>query len=100
MRGELRVATAANGFAILTTPSPASYLRCVVALVLRHGFLPWGRYIPPMTDESVHPTLHRGRLRILAGWDALMGYHLLADSAEAETFLRDFATRRGASSGP
>lgn len=94
----LSIRTAANDFAVLETPSCMLYAWCALVLVLRHGFFPWGRYVPPLTDQSVYPTLRRGRLSLLAGWDIDSGYHFLASSPEADRFLRAFAARRGAAS--
>ena len=94
----LSVRTAANNFAVFETSSCLRYVWCALVLVLRHGFLPWGRYVPPLTDQAIYPTLRRRRVLLLAGWDINSGYHFLANSPEADGFLRAFAARRGAAS--
>ena len=82
--------TAANGFAHVTTLSRARYAWLSLLLHFRHAFWRWGSYVPPVADESIHPTFIRGRLRLLAGWDHWLGYYLLATDPESSEFLRAF----------
>jgi hypothetical protein len=87
---------AANGFAVLETHSPAAYVWWTAVLIVRHGFIPWGRLSASLPDQSIYPTFRRRRLRLLAGWDVCGGFHLMADSSAADAFLRAFAAQRGA----
>jgi len=82
--------TAETGFAWVTTHSRLQYWRLCLILVFRYGFLRWGRYIPPITDEAIFPDYVRFGLRIHAGWDNWMGYDLLAANEASDAFLRRF----------
>jgi hypothetical protein len=62
-------------------------------LVFRHGFYRRGVYMPritEITDEAIHPSYHRGKLKILAGWDNWCGYDWFANDEATDAFLRDF----------
>lgn len=85
--------TAANGLAWISTHSRSEYWRLCFLLVFRHGFVRWGRYIPPITDEAIFPDYVRFGLRIHAGWDNWMGYDLLAANQRTDDFLRHFYLR-------
>ena len=82
--------TAACGFAWVTAYSRLEYWRLSLLLVFRYGFVRWGRYIPPITDEAIFPDFVRFGLRIQAGWDSWMGYDLLAANERSDVFLRRF----------
>ena len=82
--------TAASGFAWVTTHSRLRYWRLCITLVFRYGFLRWGRYVPPITDEAIFPDYVRFGLRIHAGWDNWTGYHLLAANERSSAFLQRF----------
>ena len=85
-----QLSTAANGYAWITTHSRSEYWRLALILVFRYGFIRWGRYVLPITDEAIFPNYVRRGLRINAGWDNCMGYDLLAANERSDTFLRRF----------
>ena len=91
--GAAQLHTAANGYAWITTHSRSEYWRLGFTLVFRYGFVRWGPYIPPITDEAIFPDYRRWGLRINAGWDNWMGYDLLAANERSDTFLRRFFLR-------
>jgi hypothetical protein len=82
--------TAANGLAWITTFSSRQSRRLSLLLMFRYGFWRWGIWIPAITDEAIFPDFVRFRLRVLAGYDHWMGYHLLADNPGSDVFLRQF----------
>lgn len=82
--------TAANGFACISTFSRKQRRRLALLLVFRYGFLRWGVYVPPVTDDAIFPDFVRWGMRIYSGWDNWMGYDLLAANAKSDVFLRHF----------
>lgn len=67
--------------------------------MFRYGFLRWGVWIPPITDDAVYPDFIRGKLRIYAGYDNWFGYDLLASNAPTDAFLQRFYERHCKSDG-
>jgi hypothetical protein len=59
-------------------------------LTFRYGFYRFGLYVPPITDEAVHPRFHRGALVIESGWDNWHGYDWFAGNEDTDKFLRLF----------
>jgi len=80
--------TTAKGFAEITTFSLAQYLRLVTILIVHYGFRLKGEYIPPVTDESIYPSLVCRQISILTGWNRWFGYYLLADAEATDAFCR------------
>ena len=81
---------AANGLACIATRSRLQYWRLCLILVFRYGFLRRGRYVLPVTDDAIFPDYVRSGLRILAGWDNWLSFHLLAANEQSDAFLRRF----------
>jgi hypothetical protein len=90
---QIDLSTAANGHALISTFSPRQRRRLGLLLILRYGFLRWGRLVPPIADAAVYPDLIRWGMRIHSGWDNWIGYDLLASNQKTDEFLRGFFTR-------
>lgn len=89
----IELSTAASGFAWVTTHSKRQRTRLGRLLMFRYGFWRWGAYVPPITDEAIYPDFIRWGLRLHSGWDACVGYDLLAANAKSDAFLRRFYVR-------
>ena len=87
---QIDLSTAANGYALVSTFSSRQRLRLGLLLVFRYGFLRWGVYVPPITDDAVYPSFVRWGMRIHSGWDNWIGYDLLASNEKTDAFLRAF----------
>jgi hypothetical protein len=87
---EVRLETAANGYAMLSTHSARQRRRLGLLLMFRYGFWRWGIGVPPMADDAVYPSFRRFGLRIDSGWDNWIGYDLLACNEASDEFLRQF----------
>ena len=59
-------------------------------LMFRYGFFRWGSYVPPVTDEAIHLSYIRGKLKILSGWDNWFGYDWFADNVQTDPFIEKF----------
>jgi len=86
--GRVVLETAANGFAWVMTESGGRYLWLASLLRLRHGFGRSGSAVVG-PDQTLFPDFVRGDLRLHAGRDSWVGYHLLATDLASDGFLRD-----------
>ena len=59
-------------------------------LMFNYGFTRKGKYMPPLTDESIYPDFIKGDLKICAGWDVWFGYDWFADNDKTDQFLKKF----------
>lgn len=89
MDKEFEFHTTHEGRARITTFSFWRSWKLSLLLMFRYGFLRWGIYIPPFTDEAIHPSYYRGKLKILAGWDNWFGYDWFAANEETDIFLKN-----------
>lgn len=80
----------ANGRVCISTFGFWKSWKVSLLLMFRYGFYRWGPYVPPITDEAVHPRFHRGKLVIESGWDNWFGYDWFADNKETDDFLKKF----------
>ena len=71
------------------------YLWLRLLLAFKYRFVSRGQWVMSPTDEFLHPSLVRGELCILAGWDDFSGFHLLADNDATAAFLERFAANHG-----
>lgn len=83
----------ASGRVTISTFSFWRSWKVSLLLMLRYGFYRWGPYVPPITDEAVHPRFHRGKLIIESGWDNWFGYDWSGTNRETDIFLLDFYER-------
>ena len=86
---------ASNGFCEITTDSLIVRMKLGILLTIRYGFYRWGVCIPAVTDDAIHPSFIRFNQCILTGWDNWMGYYLLAENEETDSFLRFFYQKHG-----
>lgn len=84
---------AADGHVWIRTESKAAFKRIRRTLIFRHGFIRWGSWIPPITDEAIFPDYIRWGLRIRSGWDNWVGFDFLAANNATDTFLIAFADK-------
>ncbi len=96
----IRLTTAASGFAWIYTSSRRQHRNLGLLLVFRYGFLRWGIYVPPITDDAIYPDYWRWDMRIHSGWDNWMGYHLIATDPVSDRFLREFYAKHCVSTEP
>ncbi|MFH2043868.1 MAG: hypothetical protein ABIK92_01835 [Pseudomonadota bacterium] len=82
--------TTHNGRLRISTFSFWRSWKVSLLLMLRYGFHRKGTYIPPVTDQAIHPSYYRGKMIILSGWDNWFGYDWLADNEETDSFLKVF----------
>lgn len=83
----------ASGRIVISTFSFWRSWKVSLLLMFRYGFYRWGAYVPPITDEAVHPRFHRGKLVIESGWDNWFGYDWFATNEETDIFLSNFYDR-------
>jgi len=83
----------ANGRVCISTFSFWKSWKVSLLLMFRYGFYRWGLYVPPITDEAIHPGFRRCKLIIESGWDHWSGYDWFSDNKEADDFLRKFYYR-------
>ena len=84
------ISKTAHGHVRISTFSFWKSWKVSLLLMFRYGFYRWGLYVPPITDEAVHPRFHRGKLVIESGWDNWFGYDWFADNDATDNFLRIF----------
>jgi hypothetical protein len=80
----------AEGRVSIETESLKESWRISLLLMFRYGFFRWGIYIPPITDEAIHPNFVRFNLKICAGWDNWSCYYFFADNPQTDSFLLKF----------
>ena len=80
----------ANDRVVISTFSFLKSWKVSLLLMFRYGFYRWGPYVPPITDEAVHPSFLRGKLKIHTGWDNWEGYDWFAENEETDKFLIKF----------
>ena len=90
MSPKAEISLAHNGRVRITTFDVWTSWKISLLLMLRYGFFRWGTYIPPITDEAVHPSYYRLKLKIHAGWDSWFGYDWLAENEATDVFLKVF----------
>jgi hypothetical protein len=90
MKDGFELLTAEEGRIRITTFGVWRSWKVSLLLMFRYGFYRRGVYIAPITDDAIHPSYYRGKLKILAGWDNWFGYDWFADNEATNTFLRDF----------
>lgn len=90
MRKEFQISTTHDGRPRITTFSLCQSWRVSLLLMFRYGFYRWGMYVPPITDEAIHLSYFRGRLKIDSGWDNWFGYDWYSANSETDAFLLRF----------
>ena len=90
MDKEFEILKTHEGRVRITTFSMWKSWKISLLLMFRYGFYRWGIYIPPITDEAIHPNYIRGNLKISAGWDNWYGYDWFAANDITDQFLTDF----------
>ena len=86
----MELTTTAEGRVSIETESLKYSWLISLLLMFRYGFLRWGIYIPPITDEAIHPSYLRFKFKIYAGWDNWSGYYFFAANPQTDKFLLKF----------
>ena len=93
MKDGFEILDTADGFARITTFSVKKARRVSLLLMFRYGFIRWGIYIPPITDDGIYPSYYRWRMKILHGWDNWFGYDWFATNQKKSDFLIKFYSK-------
>jgi hypothetical protein len=90
MTDEFEALITADGYFRIATFSRKSAMKESLLLMFRYGFHRWGAYILPIAGEGIYPSYHRGRLKILSGFDDWCGYDWFGLDEKTDQFLRKF----------